>query len=454
MRGYAFVARRSSKAKTLSQALTVTYVCDRGGGPRSDQASKRKTSSRRTACLFSINAVESSCKTRWAVKHRRDPRTYMHNHEPSYGPRAHPVHRQITSDQEQTVRLLTEAGVKPKEIRTFIRLSDRFCLATQQDIYNAIARSKRDLAKGQSSIHALADELVNQGFRSHFCLDQDNRVTAVFFTNADSLAYTKTYPEVMMLNCTYKTNKYKMPLLDIVGIDACGKSFCIAFAFMSGEEEADYLWVLSRLREVYKAQGIALPSVILTDRCLACMNAIVNAAAFPEPTHLLCIFHINQAILAYCQPQFTRGSDDPQGHSKWLEFQKSFNQIISSETQAVYKERLKKFKDTYALSHRDEVGYIMTTWLNPYKEKFMKGWIRNTLHFGHITTSPAEGIHNLIKRHLNNNQADLFECWRHIKRAVDNQLQSLRDSLAYNNINEPTVQSIRLSRPLFGTVIG
>ncbi|RYC79017.1 hypothetical protein BFJ63_vAg18106 [Fusarium oxysporum f. sp. narcissi] len=241
MRGYAFVARRSSKAKTLSQALTVTYVCDRGGGPRSDQASKRKTSSRRTACLFSINAVESSCKTRWAVKHRRDPRTHMHNHEPSYGPRAHPVHRRITSDQEQTVRLLTEAGVKPKEIQTFIRLSDKFCLATQQDIYNAIARSKRDLAKGQSSIHALADELVDQGFGSHFCLNQDDKVTAVFFTNADSLAYTKSYPEVMMLDYTYKTNKYKMPLLDIVGIDAYGKSFYIIFTFMSGKEEADYL---------------------------------------------------------------------------------------------------------------------------------------------------------------------------------------------------------------------
>ncbi|KAG7414669.1 PKS-NRPS hybrid synthetase [Fusarium oxysporum f. sp. rapae] len=171
MRGYAFVARRSSKAKTLSQALTVTYVCDRGGGPRSDQASKRKTSSRRTACLFSVNAVESNCKTQWAVKHRNDPRTHTHNHEPSYGPRAHPVHRRITGDQQQTIRLLTEAGVKPKEIRTFIRLSDTFSLATQQDIYNAVAQSKRALAKGQSSIHALADELIDQGFGSHFCLD-------------------------------------------------------------------------------------------------------------------------------------------------------------------------------------------------------------------------------------------------------------------------------------------
>jgi hypothetical protein len=32
-----------------------------------------------------------------------------------------------------------------------------------------------------------------------------------------------------------------MPLLDIVGVDAYQRSFYIAFAFLSGEEEADYI---------------------------------------------------------------------------------------------------------------------------------------------------------------------------------------------------------------------
>lgn len=32
-------------------------------------------------------------------------------------------------------------------------------IAIQQDIYNYIAKGKRDLAKGQSNIHALANEL-------------------------------------------------------------------------------------------------------------------------------------------------------------------------------------------------------------------------------------------------------------------------------------------------------
>jgi hypothetical protein len=44
-----------------------------------------------------------------------------------------------------------------------------------------------------------------------------------------------------------------MPLLDIVGVDACQRSFCIAFAFLSGEEETDYIWALDRLHSMYEA---------------------------------------------------------------------------------------------------------------------------------------------------------------------------------------------------------
>jgi hypothetical protein len=76
----------------------------------------------------------------------------------------------------------------------------------------------------------------------------DGRVTAVLFAHPDSLTYLQAYPDILLLDCTYKTNKYGMPLLDMIGVDACQKSFCIAFAFLSGESEDDYGWALDRLQ--------------------------------------------------------------------------------------------------------------------------------------------------------------------------------------------------------------
>ena len=50
---------------------------------------------------------------------------------------------------------------------------------------------------------------------------RDGRVTAVFFGHLDSLAYLQAYLDTLLLDCTYKTNKYGMPLLDMDGVDAC-----------------------------------------------------------------------------------------------------------------------------------------------------------------------------------------------------------------------------------------
>ena len=48
----------------------------------------------------------------------------------------------------------------------------------------------------------------------------------------------------MILDAIYKTNRYGMYLLNIISADACGRSYYIAFAFMAGEDEEDYFWVL------------------------------------------------------------------------------------------------------------------------------------------------------------------------------------------------------------------
>lgn len=62
----------------------------------------------------------------------------------------------------------------------------------------------------------------------------------MLFAHPKSLAYLQTYPDLLLLDYTYKTNKYGMPLLDIIGVDAYERSFYVAFTFLSSETEEDY----------------------------------------------------------------------------------------------------------------------------------------------------------------------------------------------------------------------
>ncbi|KAL9570045.1 hypothetical protein ACKAV7_006108 [Fusarium commune] len=242
-RGYAFVVKNSWK--TSSGRTGVIYCCDRGTKPASiTKIRKRNTTSRYTGCLFSVIAKEEASRTAWSLKYRPDHSHHEHNHEPSNA-LAHPTHRQLSSPDRSIVRQLANAGATPKVITSHLR-NTTGTLATQKDIYNCIAQSKRELVQGQSNIHALIMQLESEGFWNRIRLD-DSRVTAVLFAHPKSLEYLKSYPKVLILDCTYKTNKYNMPLLNAIGVDACQRSFCIAFAFLSGEEEADYQWVLIRL---------------------------------------------------------------------------------------------------------------------------------------------------------------------------------------------------------------
>ncbi|KAG6996807.1 PKS-NRPS hybrid synthetase [Fusarium oxysporum f. sp. conglutinans] len=432
-RGYAFTTGKS--LKTSSGRIKVIFACDRNKLPPSTSITRqRRTCSRRTGCKFSVLAKQSLDGNTWVLSHRPDKEYAHHNHPPSPDASAHPAHRQLNERDAAIISSLTTAGAAPRDIRTYLHNSSD-TLATQQDIYNRIAATRRDLREGQSSIQALVDQLQGEGFWCRVRLDSDNRLTAIFFAHPDSVAYLQSNPDVLLLDCTYKTNKHAMPLLDMVGVDSCQRSFCIAFAFLSGESEEDYSWALHHLKSLYHHE---LPSVVLTDRCLAAINA--TATWFPSSKALLCLWHVNKAILQYCQPDFVLKSGDTSGRvedEKWDEFYGFWHTIVDSPTEEIFRERLAKFELKYAKRYPRAVGYIKLYWLEPHKERIIKAWVDKYLHFGNVATSRAEGIHSLIKSYIKTSTFDLFDSWQAMRHAVTNQLKELNHIRASQQIRTP-----------------
>lgn len=176
-----------------------------------------------------------------------------------------------------------------------------------------------------------------------------------------------------------------MPLLDMVGVDSSQRSFCIAFAFLSGESEEDYSWALQHLRSLYQRE---LPSVVLTDRCLAAMNAAAHW--FPTTKALLCLWHVNKAVLQRCRPFFVQKENETSERAEndtWEEFYTSWHSIVASPSEKIFDERLAKFELKYGEKYPECVGYIKMYWLEPYKEMIIKAWVDMHLHFGNVATS-------------------------------------------------------------------
>ena len=224
--------------------------------------------------------------------------------------------------------------------------------------------------------------------------------------------------------------------------------FVSLLPFLSGEAEEDFIWALDRLRSMYDMCGASYPSVVLTDRCLACMNAVAHC--FPGSISLLCLWHANKAVLAYCRPAFVRREDDEESIGKWTEFFGYWFAIVNSIDEEAYNRQLDELERRYVPEYVDEVSYIKQTWLGLYKEKLVKAWVDQHAHFGNNVTSRVEGIHALLKGHLKSSQQDLFTAWNRIKQALLNQLAELRANQACQQIRTP----LDLSGPLFSAIRG
>ena len=122
-----------------------------------------------------------------------------------------------------------------------------------------------------------------------------SKLEALFFVHPTSFKIWREFPHVIIIDATYKTNIYKMPFVEIVGVTSTRKTFCIAFAFISEEKEKNYKWVLERLK--LTLEGCMHPRVIITDRELALINAYKKV--FPNATRLLCRWHIQRNILKH-----------------------------------------------------------------------------------------------------------------------------------------------------------
>jgi len=103
---------------------------------------------------------------------------------------------------------------------------------------------------------------------------------------------------VFLIDNTYKINRYRLSLLDIVGVTPTGMTFSARFAYLEGEGVNNVVWALERFRGLFLRRD-RLPVVIVTDIDLALKNAVKTV--FPECINLFCRFHIDKNVKAKCK---------------------------------------------------------------------------------------------------------------------------------------------------------
>ncbi|XP_074293185.1 protein FAR-RED IMPAIRED RESPONSE 1-like [Silene latifolia] len=414
-KGYALSIKDSRKDKY------VVLGCDRGGVYRNRRnipidARKKASSSRLINCPFEVRGKRSN-EGLWVLELKNN----THNHDPSECMSGHPSSRCLTQEEIRDVEKMSMAGIEPRQILTSLREKNPNLQAVSRTIYNMKAKLEKQNLGGRTLVQALFEEFEKGDFTFDYLKDKSGHLTHVFFAHTKSITLARTYTTTFVMDCTYKTNKYGMPLLDIIGISSFNKSFYAGFAFLRNEKTEDYIWALQVFARVLGPNSH--PSVIVTDRQLALIDAI--GVVFPRTTHLLCVWHIQKNVVANLKGYFKDEED-------WDVFISMWNAIIYAETEEAFEESWLFLQLLYR-EKKEAITYIEKTWI-PEKKKFVSAWTENHMHFGNRASSRVEGAHAKLKKYLQVSNGNLHRVKNKICLAIENEFHEIKTLLESEKI--------------------
>jgi len=210
------------------------------------------------------------------------------------------------------------------------------------------------------------------------------------------------------MDYTYKTNKFKMPLLHFLGVTPIETNFSAGFCFLPGESASDYLWALQSFKF---AAGNVVPYVIITDGEDGLKNSCREV--FPEVPQRLCLWHINQNVLAKAKTTWKENAlglspkEQDQRREARDAFMTRWNKLLRSKTPTEYEELWRQLQIDY--QEQTELIYYLKTEHHPKREEVSNAWTSHIRHFGHQVTSRIEGGHADIKRTIQKSTGDLLE---------------------------------------------
>ncbi|KAK2373976.1 protein FAR1-RELATED SEQUENCE [Trifolium repens] len=366
------ITRSDKKIGVRGRNDKLILGCDKGGKYDSS-GSSTKSASKKCNCPFKIRATPSTDGSGWKVH----VKCGVHNHGLTDQYAGHPRKARLTADESKRVEDLTKCKVAPRNIVLDLKRQNPDSVVDAKQIYrkrNMLQKQERGPRTEMQHLLQWLDDAkyVTWNRRRD---DGSDVLSDIFWAHPESIKLLNLFSIVLVMDCTYKTNKYRQPLLQVIGITSTDLTFAVGFSYMESEKTDNYRWALEKLRE------------------LALMNAI--EIVFPHSVNMLCTWHINKNGFARMSVHV------PKDMRELL--QNLWRNVVSSQNEVEFQQRLNEL-DQACVNSNKFVDYIDNIWLTPHKERFVHAWTNKVMHLGNTTTNRVESAHWKLKQMLENSK--------------------------------------------------
>jgi len=84
----------------------------------------------------------------------------------------------------------------------------------------------------------------------HRCYLDTDTVKDILWAHPASIDLLHAFLQVLIIDCKYKTNMYRLSLMEIIGVTSTEMTFSIVFAYVKNEWKDNSSWCLDRLRSL------------------------------------------------------------------------------------------------------------------------------------------------------------------------------------------------------------
>ncbi|KAL4299594.1 hypothetical protein AHAS_Ahas17G0116500 [Arachis hypogaea] len=221
----------------------------------------------------------------------------------------------------------------------------------------------------------------------------EGRLGSLFWADGQMMADYKLFGDVVAFDATYRSNKYKKPLVVFSGSNHNKQTAIFGFALLEDEEVRTYRWVLLNLVDIMDNKK---PSVVVTDGDKAMRAAIDDV--LPSARHRLCGWHLEKnCVMQVKEPDFRKVfKKEMYANLDVLVFEDHWTTTV----QSLGLMNNSWVKSTYELRH---------SWATTY--------LQGTFCTGYRTTSRCEGINAFVKGFLKSTNS-LLELVHSLDRVV------------------------------------
>ncbi|XP_073222568.1 protein FAR-RED IMPAIRED RESPONSE 1-like [Cicer arietinum] len=250
----------------------------------------KSTWTRKCDCPFRLRGTRSSVGDGWYLH----VICGLHNHELAKKLTGHSFLGRLSQDEKNVLGDMTKNFEKPKNILMTLRDHNVESLTTIKQVYNARQAYRSSLRGSRTKMQHLLTLMERDKYVYRYRkVEGSDELRDIFWTHPEAITLVNNFHIILIMDSTYKTCRYQMSLLEIIGVTSSEMTFCVGFAYLQSERVDNFTWSLQMVKEHITSGEV---EVIVTDRDLALMNAVENV--FPKAVNLLCLFHICKNVKA------------------------------------------------------------------------------------------------------------------------------------------------------------